>query len=53
MLNIPPAVLTQFEAALRDRAITRPEQLACTKWLRYYLDFCWKYILGFTEAARP
>jgi len=43
MLHIPPALLTQFEALLRDKAIAKPEQSVYLKWLRYYLDFCQKY----------
>ena len=43
MLTIPPALRTQFEALLRDKAITYLEQATYLKWLRYYLDFCQKY----------
>ncbi len=43
MLTIPSALLTQFEAYLRNKAIPNSLQGAYKKWLRYYLDFCQKY----------
>jgi Phage integrase, N-terminal SAM-like domain len=43
MLNLPSALRTAFETCLRHAAIPKPAYAACTKWLRYYLDFCQKY----------
>ena len=50
MLNIPPALLTQFETCLRNRSVPKPQHGAYTKWLRYYLDFCRKN--NFSHAQR-
>ena len=43
MRTIPPALLTQFEVILRERAFPNNAHGPYKKWLRYYLDFCQKY----------
>ncbi len=43
MLNIPPDILTRFDALLTKRAVPSDQHNFYKKWLRYYLDFCGKY----------
>ena len=43
MLAVPAALKIQFEEYLRKRAFPNQLQGEYKKWLRYYLDFCWKY----------
>lgn len=43
MLVIPSVVQTKFTEYLRKKAIPQNMQGICMKWLRYYLDFCFKY----------
>jgi hypothetical protein len=43
MLQIPSALLSQFQTYLLNTAIPKPQHAAYIKWLRYYLDFCQKY----------
>ncbi|MCI0485087.1 MAG: integron integrase [Blastocatellia bacterium] len=50
MINIPPALLAQFETCLRNKGIPKPQHSDYIKWLRYYLDFCRKY--NFPHAQR-
>ena len=44
MLNIPPDILTRFDALLTKRAVPSDQHNFYKKWLRYYLDFCGKYL---------
>ena len=43
MIQIPQKILTPFESLLVQRAIPKTYHLNYKKWLRYYLDFCFKY----------
>ena len=45
MQPIPPDILTQFEAVLKERAVPVSRHADYKKWLRYYLDFRSKYSL--------
>jgi hypothetical protein len=43
MLNIPPDILTLFDALLTKQAVPSDQHNFYKKWLQYYLDFCGKY----------
>ena len=45
MLPIPSHISRQYQAHLGQKGISIQTQRICTKWLRYYLDFCQKYSL--------
>jgi integron integrase len=52
MLNIPPALLKQYEVFLRNKTIPISFQGTYKKWLRYYLDFCRKDHFHPSQNAR-
>jgi len=43
MINIPHDTLTRFQAMLVKRAVPTAQHSYYKKWLRFYLDFCFKY----------
>ncbi|WP_214660534.1 hypothetical protein [sulfur-oxidizing endosymbiont of Gigantopelta aegis] len=43
MQKLPDELNQKFTQILLDRKLPKPEQYFCTKWLRYYWDFCLKY----------
>ena len=43
MKTIPPALVPQYKALLNQNGISNKYQHHYLKWLRYYLDFCYKY----------
>ena len=43
MKQIPPEIGAHYQAHLNHKAIPEREFLNYKKWLRYYLDFCFKY----------
>jgi len=43
MINIPHDTLTRFQAILVKRAVPTDQHSYYKKWLRFYLDFCFKY----------
>ncbi len=45
MINIPHDTLTRFQAILVKRAVSPDQHSYYKKWLRFYLDFCFKYEL--------
>ena len=50
MLNIPPDILARFVSLLEKRSIPSTRHNYYKKWLRYYLDFCAKYLLQDTSS---
>jgi hypothetical protein len=49
MLTIPSALRAQFEGLPRNRMVPDNAQSSYPKWLRFYLDFCWKYHLSHAQ----
>lgn len=45
MIPIPAVLLTRFEACLVERNISGTYHIHYKKWLRFYLDFCEKYLI--------
>ena len=43
MLKISPKILKQYYTELEKKAISVPVRNNYNKWLRFYLDFCFKY----------
>ncbi len=43
MQKLPDDLNQKFTQILIDKNLPKPEQYFCTKWLRYYWDFCHKY----------
>ena len=43
MIPIPPDIKILYDAALIEKGVPLPAQFHYRKWLRYYLDFCFKY----------
>ena len=43
MIPIPPEIKILYDAALIEKGPPLPAQFHYLKWLRYYLDFCFKY----------
>jgi len=43
MIVIPSALRSKFEKRLQAHKIALPQHHRYLKWLRYYLDFCFKY----------
>ena len=43
MIPIPPEIKIPYDAALIEIGVPLPAQFHYRKWLRYYLDFCFKY----------
>jgi integron integrase len=54
MLPVADALLSQFEAVLNKRGIPLASYSEYKKWLRYYLDFCFRYAdeLSSTDQVR-
>jgi len=50
MQPISRDILTQFEAALKKRAVPVSRHADYSKWLRYYLDFRSKYLLSDSKS---
>jgi|GEM_PF-6387472 hypothetical protein len=44
MRKIPTSINAQFNALLNKSKIPKRYQNHYLKWLRYYLDFCHKYV---------
>lgn len=59
MISIPAALLTRFEECLFAHNIADTYHIHYKKWLRFYLDFCEKYLVeqgsevGWGEARTP
>ncbi len=51
MLAIPPALQSKYAEQLISRIIPVNLQESYQKWLRYYLDFCQKY-MEYTRTNR-
>ncbi len=51
MLALPPGLTQKFESLLEKRSVPNNRRADYHKWLRYYLDFCHKY-LGLQEARQ-
>jgi hypothetical protein len=49
MLAIPSALRAQFEGLLRNRMVPENAHSSYLKWLRFYLDFCWKHHVSHTQ----
>jgi hypothetical protein len=45
MISIPAALLTRFEECLFANNIADTDRPQYKKWLRFYLDFCGKYLV--------
>ncbi|MBW1997789.1 MAG: phage integrase N-terminal SAM-like domain-containing protein [Deltaproteobacteria bacterium] len=45
MLKIPTSIQLQYQSFLKKKGIPHRYQQHYLKWLRYYLDFCYKYQL--------
>ena len=43
MKQIPQQISALYEKHLNDKAIPKKDYYYYRKWLRYYLDFCFKY----------
>ena len=43
MKSIPPDIAARFDFALNKFGLARASHYHYKKWLRYYLDFCFKY----------
>jgi len=43
MKTIPQQVLAKFEVRLCKKNIPTDQTVHYRKWLRYYIDFCFKY----------
>jgi hypothetical protein len=43
MKNIPDVLVAEMRRGMDAKRLSRPEQVEWFKWLRYYLDFCFKY----------
>ena len=43
MIKIPQQIIQQFDTLLDKEKISFDKQNYYRKWLRYYLDFCYKY----------
>ena len=43
MKKLPDKLNQNYTQILLDRKLPKAEQYFCTKWLRYYGDFCYKY----------
>ncbi|MBN2246337.1 MAG: integron integrase [Candidatus Aminicenantes bacterium] len=49
MLKIPENVLSSFGAFLSQKNVPPGSHYYYKKWLRYYLDFCYKYTLSYVN----
>jgi len=52
MIHIPSSVFIQYETFLRKREIPLAQFADYKKWLRYYLDFCAKYVIASDKSER-
>ncbi len=43
MQKLPDELSRKYTQILLDRQLSKPDQYFCTKWLKYYWDFCHKY----------
>ena len=43
MKKIPDILVNEMRREMDAHRLSRPEQVEWFKWLRYYLDFCFKY----------
>ena len=43
MRQLPDDLNQSFSQMLISKSLRKPEQYFCSKWLRYYWDFCHKY----------
>jgi len=43
MKQIPTQINTLYDRHLSNKAIPKKDYFYYKKWLRYYLDFCFKY----------
>lgn len=43
MLTVPAEIRVGYAEFLSQRGVARPYINGCQKWLRFYLDFCYKY----------
>ncbi len=43
MQKVPDKLSQKYTQILLDRKLSKPDQYFCTKWLKYYWDFCHKY----------
>ena len=55
MKKLPEVFQTAFRKKLREEGVAQREFPDHLKWLRYYLDFCYKYRhpLGEAESLEP
>jgi len=52
MILIPDNILTQYDAILLKRSVPATCHASYKKWLRYYLDFCGKYMVPDSKSDR-
>jgi len=43
MQPLPPEIIVAYDALLADQQISDPRKSHLKKWLRFYLDYCYKY----------
>jgi len=55
MLHLPPDLAQQFSELLEGKRLSGPDKAAYLKWLRFYWDFCHKYLHNphLTESLPP
>jgi len=51
MKQIPHAIISSYDALLVRKKITSASLSNYRKWLRYYLDFCFKYKFNHSEKS--
>ncbi len=52
MILVPKAVFTQYLDFLKKNNVPTGDHAEYVKWLRYYLDFCAKYVTTVDESER-
>ena len=52
MIRIPEEVLARFGGVLSESSIDASLHPEYVKWLRYYLDFCAKYVVTEDQGER-
>ena len=52
MIHTPNAVFAQYEVVLQKREIPPAQYADYMKWVRYYLDFCAKYLTTDDKSER-
>jgi len=50
MINIPTDVLSKYSSILAKKSIPISYQQYYKMWVRYYLDFCYKYGLSYSHT---